>query len=66
MNPYFLFGILKQMGSRTYTKIEEEMSAYFKNLPAETITKFCRYVQKNYEYVELICSESLVKIYTDQ
>ena len=41
------------------------MGIYFKNLPAETIIKFCRYVQKNYEFVDLVCSESVVKIYTD-
>lgn len=64
MNAYFLFGILKQMSVYTYQKVEESMSLYFKNLPTQSIHKFCEYVQKNYEYVELICKDQDPKIFT--
>lgn len=53
MNQYYLFGMLKQMSSYTYKKLEEAMSEYFKSIPSQTISVFCRYVQKNYELVEL-------------
>lgn len=41
------------------------MTIYFRSLPAETIRNFCRYVQKNYEQVELNCVEAMPKIFTN-
>ncbi len=58
MNSYIAFSLLKQISASTSKIITEKIVKTFPQFSEQDSEQFCKYIQKNYEFIKLKSKDS--------